>query len=169
MENKNIKNEVNLIEISEYIKLGITENSTTLITNSLESYNYTKLPYEFENRYLYTLIYAYYQKNTLLEFEKDLKQKINYKKRRKELLSFINNECIKEITKENIGRKLYKEWKKEIEFDKLYLKTFEKYETEYKNERFQKGKRNTKIMWVIILICIIINIINVITLLNLPK
>lgn len=166
IESKNIQKEIEIIDILDYIKLGTSKNSTTLITNSLEAYNYTKLPFEYESKYLYTLIYAYYQKNKLIEFEKELDQNKNIKK---ELMEFINKQCIKEITKEKLGSKLYKKWKNEFEFDKNYLNIINKYEIVYKNEKTKKRKRNTKIMWVIIIICIIINIINVITLLNLPK
>ena len=164
LENRDIKKQINLIDISEYIKFAITKHSTTLITNSLDSYNYTKLPYEFETQYLYTLIYTYYLETSLNKFDKQYN-----KKTEKELMEFINNQYIKEITREEIGSKLYKEWKKEFDIDNKYLKTLEQYEKGYKNQKLKKRKRNTKIIWGIIIICMIINIINIIILINLPK
>lgn len=166
---KNIENEISHVENLEYIKIGIDKNSTALITNSLETYNYTKLPFEYENEYRYTLIYALYQKIALKEFGEKLRKENKYKQIKKKLTNFINNSWAKEITKNTIGSKLYKTWREELELENIYLEIANKYEMAYKDERIKKNQRNNKIIWSILAICLIINIINVIILINLGK
>ena len=42
--------------------MGLTKTSTALLTSGTDVYNYTKLPYEFENQYFYTYIIELYKK-----------------------------------------------------------------------------------------------------------
>lgn len=166
---KNSENEVLLIENLEYIKIGIDKNNTALITNSLETYNYTKLPFEYENEYRYTLIYALYQKIALKKFGEKLKVESKYKNIKKELTNFVNTSWLKEITKNTLGSKLYKAWREKLELENTYLEIANKFEMAYKDERIKKNQRNNKIIWGILAICLIINVINVIILINLGK
>ena len=164
--NTNAENNVNIIEKSKYIRFGIDKNSTALITNSLETYNYTKLPLEYENEYRYSLIYALYQKIALREFGNKLKNTKNYQNTKKELTNFINTAWAKEITSNTFGSDLYKAWRDKIELENTYLEIVNKYEMVYKNERLRKNKLSNIIIWIILGICVVTNIINVIILLN---
>jgi len=98
---------IDIIENSNYAKIGIGKEGSALITNSLETYNCTKLPYEFENQYLYTLIFALYQKALVKNI---MKQNSTFSKMKRKLEKFTNKEFIKEITTEETGAKLYKKW-----------------------------------------------------------
>ena len=167
--NDSIKNEIKTIDHSDYVKIGIDKNSTALITNSLDAYNYTKLPFEYENQYLYTLIYAWYQKVILNEFGAKLKGKYNYKKLKENLTHFINNIWSKEITSQAYGSQLYKAWRENIELENTYLEIANKYEMAYKDERIRKNKRMSKIIWGILAICLITNIVNALILVNIAK
>lgn len=161
--------EIDLMEKSNYVKIGISKNGTALVTNSLETYNCTKLPFEYENQYLYTLIFALYQKAVLKKVNTQIKQHQKFSKIKKELNTFINEEFLKEITQEEIGSKLFKKWKEKLEIENNYLETISKYEMAYKDEKIRKSKRNNIIIWGILAICIITNIINVIILWNISK
>lgn len=167
--NENIKNEIDTINKSEYIKIGIDQNSTALITNSLDAYNYTKLPFEYENQYLYTLIYVWYQKMILNGFESELKGKYNYKTFKEKLTNFINNIWAKEITTDVSGMKLYKVWREKLKLENTYLEIVNKCEMTYKEERTRKSRRTSKIMWTILAMCLIVNTINILVLINIAK
>ena len=105
--NEDVKRKIEIIEKSKYAKFGIGKSGTALITNSLDIYNCTKLPFEFENQYLYTLIFALYQKSLI---EDIMKQNKKFSKMKRKLNHFINKEFIKEVTADEIGVKLYKKW-----------------------------------------------------------
>ena len=167
--NENIKNEIETINQSEYIKIGIDKNSTALITNSLDAYNYTKLPFEYENQYLYTLIYAWHQKEVLKAFGSELKGKYNYKKLKEKLTNFINNIWAKEITSQTHGAQMYKVWREKLELENTYLEIANKYEMAYKDERIKKSGRMSKIIWGILIICLLVNTINVLILASIAK
>lgn len=104
---ENINKKIDIIEKANYAKIGIGKDGTALITNSLDAYNCTKLPYEFENQYLYTLIFALYQKSLV---ENIMKQNNKFSKMKRKLEKFTNKEFIKEITLEETGTQLYKKW-----------------------------------------------------------
>ena len=143
-----------LIEKSNYAKIGVGKTGTALITNSLEAYNCAKLPFEYENQYLYTLI--------LVLYEKLIIERINKKIKTNQKIKEENKIFVKQITKEEIGIKLYEAWQKSIGIREKFLQMFKKY-----NEIImKKNKRNTIIIWGIIGACIITNIINIIILLN---
>lgn len=159
--------EIDIIEKGDYIKFGISKESTALITNSLDTYNYTKLPFEFETKYLYSLIFILYQKALLKKINNSMTQK--FSKLKMELNHFVNDIFLKEITKEELGAKLFKKWSEKLELQNNYLEISSKYDMAYKDEKIRKIKRNNKIIWVILGVCMITNIINVIILLNISK
>ncbi len=43
-----------------------------LLTNNMETSNFTKLPYEYENKYLYNLILKLYKKELLENIEQKI-------------------------------------------------------------------------------------------------
>lgn len=168
--NEKIDNEISIIEASDYIKIGISKNSTAIITNSLETYNYSKLPFEYENQYMYTLIYALYQKVQLKQIGAKLgANSKKYKRVQQEVKKFVNTIWAKEITSHTLGSKVYKLWREELELDNVYLEIANKYEMLYKDERMRRNKRNNKIIWGILATCLVINIINVIILANIAR
>ena len=56
------------------------------MASNIDINNYTKLPFEYENEYLYTLIISLYQRICLKKIEsdfkckKDIKKRLNFKK-----------------------------------------------------------------------------------------
>ncbi len=165
--NEKVIEEIETAQKSDFIKIGVGKNSTALITNSLETYNFTKLPFEYETKYLYSLIFGLYQKELLKRINANFKQK--FKLIKKGIDNFINNVFIKEITKENIGTKLFNMWYQKLEIPNNYLEICNKYEMAYKDEKLRKTKRNNIIIWCILGVCVITNIINVIILCNISK
>lgn len=146
-----------IVEKSEYAQIIIGSKGTALITNSLEAYNCTKLPFEYETQYLYTLIFVLYEKLILEKIQNKIK--LNQK------IKNENKIFIEQITKDEIGIKVYEEWQKKARIRETYIKMSKKY-----NETIMKiNKRNMIIIWGIIGVCSIINIINIIVLSNILK
>lgn len=61
----------------KYAKYGITERNCVLLTSTVNSYNYTKLPDLYENQYLYTYLFALYQKYYAMKTIREVEQDIN--------------------------------------------------------------------------------------------
>ena len=103
----------------KYAKIGLTKTSTTLLTSGTEIYNYTKLPYEFENQYFYTYIIELYKniylKKIAVEYKKNKTQET-----RKKFINFSKNIWIQEITSQNEGNNFAKNWKKVLELETEY-------------------------------------------------
>ena len=43
-------------------RIGITKNSTVLLTSNINTFNYTSMPHKYENEYLYTFLISLYQR-----------------------------------------------------------------------------------------------------------
>lgn len=56
-------------------RFGFTKQSATFLASSIDTNNYTKLLFEYDNDYLYTLIFSLYQRIYLKKIELDLKSK----------------------------------------------------------------------------------------------
>lgn len=150
----------------EYARMGVNKNAVTLLCSGINSYNYTRLNFEFENQYLYTYIFALYQATYLKKVIHDVKAKKNIKKVRKNLNAFLYNMQVKEITKDKNGMEFYKRIEKEIKLDNLYLETMEIYGVALNSNKVE-NEISTVIVWIIVGICVVLNILNTVILLKL--
>lgn len=143
----------------KYAKIGLTKTSTTLLTSGTEIYNYTKLPYEFENQYFYTYIIELYKniylKKIAVEYKKNKTQET-----RKKFINFSKNIWIQEITCQNEGNNFAKNWKKVLELEKEYKEVKNKYDLMYKESELEKNEKINKIILVVLFISLVLNIIN---------
>ena len=143
----------------KYAKIGLTKTSTTLLTSGTEIYNYTKLPYEFENQYFYTYIIELYKniylKKIAVEYKKNKTQET-----RKKFINFSKNIWIQEITSQNEGNNFAKNWKKVLELETEYKEVKNKYDLMYKESELEKNEKINKIILVILFISLVLNIIN---------
>lgn len=139
----------------KFIKIGFTSESMNLLTNNLELSNYTKMPYDYENKYLYNLILNLYKKELLENIEKNnikLKSLENYKNIYNEI---INNE----FTEDNIGIKINSKLNKIFNLNKKSEKIEKIYKENYEFKILKKYKKLGKIILFILLISLILNII----------
>ena len=143
----------------KFAKIGLTKTSTALLTSSTDIYNYTKLPYKFENQYFYTYIIELYKKIYLrkigLEYKKE--KSINA---RKKFINFSKNIWIQEITSEDEGNNLTKSLRKALELDCDYKQIKSKYDLMYKESELEKNEKINKLILVVLVISLILNIIN---------
>ena len=149
-----------------YAKMGITKVGTTLFTSSAEINNYTVLPFEFENEYLYTYILALYMKIYIKLINLELRQGLEVKKARKKFIDFTKNLWIQEITLDDIGTLYYHNLRKVLELDNLYLETKNKYDVLYKEMNIEQNTIANRTIIIILRISAILSILNFMALLG---
>ena len=145
----------------KYAKLGITKQGVTLFSSSCEMNNYTILPKEFEEQYLYTYILAIYTKIYLRKINLDFTQGISLNRTRKEFIRATEDLWINEVTSEDTGSLLYQYLKDVLELKSSYLDAKNKYDILYKEKNIEKSARNNMIIVLLLLITLVMNIINI--------
>ena len=157
------KNEdIEIISKWEYIKIGFSKTATSLLTTDTDIYNYTKLPFNFERKHLYQYIFLLYKKIYLNKLNYDYKKDKNTNKLRKRFLEFTQNIWINEITNNDIGSLMYKNWSKILELDKTYSNIRNEYDLIYKETNLNKSSRINKSILLGIIILLLINLLKVI-------
>lgn len=156
---------VDIMDKWEYIKIGFSKQTTALLTSGIDTFNYTKLPFLYENVYIYMYVLELYKKIYIQKMTEQYKITTNYKKLRKEFLEFTQNIWLQEITTDDIGSLLCNSWALNLELDKVYWKLKNEYDILYKESNIEKTAKTNKIILIIILISLILNIINFVELL----
>lgn len=144
----------------KYAKLGLTKLGMTLFSSSSDMNNYTILPEEYENQYFYTYIFNLYKKIYLRKIELELKDIKKIKKARRKFVEFTKNLWIQEITEDETGTLLNDKMQEVFELDKLYNQVKYKYDILYKELNFEKERKATIVMAIILLISLLLNILN---------
>lgn len=160
--NSNMK----IIEKWNYAKLGLTKLGVTLFTSSIDINNYTVLPHEYENQYLYTYILILYMKIYLKVINSEFKTGTNINKTRKKFIDFTKNIWIQEMTNDDIGTLYYHNLKEVLELDNIYLDLKNKYDILYKELNIEKNMRANAIIVIILGISLVFNVLNYIALLK---
>jgi len=150
-----------------YAKLGITKAGVTLFSSSAEINNYTVLPHEYENEYLYTYILALYMKIYIKIINLELKQSLNVKKARKRFVEFTKNLWIQEATIDDIGTLYYHNLRNVLELDNLYLEAKNKYDVLYKEMNIEKTTNSNRVIILILIISLIVSWLNFMALMGL--
>ena len=143
----------------KFAKIGTTKISTALLTSGIDTFNYTKLPYIFENEYFYTYILELYKKIYIKKIALNYKEK-NIENTRKEFIEFTKNIWTQEVTDEMQGNNLIKKWETVLELDKDYDNLKNKYNLLYKEANIEKNSKVNRVILIILIISLIINIIN---------
>lgn len=150
----------------KYAKLGLTKLGVTLFSSSNDINNYTLLPEEYENQYFYTYILNLYKKIYLKKIELEFKDITKVKKARKKFVEFTKSLWIQEITEEETGTLLNDKLQSVFELDKLFNEVKNKYDILYKELNFEKERKSTIIMSIVLVISLLLNILNFITLIK---
>lgn len=80
----------------------------------------------------------------------------------KSFLKFTNKLWIQDITNEEFGRKLEKNWIINLELEKTFMKLKNEYYVSYKKHNVEELNKNNKITRAIVVAILIINIITII-------
>ena len=150
----------------KYAKLAISKLGVMLFSSSEDMNNYTILPDEFENQYLYTYIINLYKKVYLKKIELELKNPKQVKKARKSFIEFTKNLWIREITDDETGTMLNHRIAETLELESLYNQVKNKYDILYKDLNIEKDRTSTVVIAIVLVASLIINILNFIVLMK---
>lgn len=149
---------------SEAEKLEVSTEGVSLITSSVNTENYTSLPFEFENEYLYTYIFTLYQKLYFKKMLNDFEGNLKGTKARKDFVDFTNDVWVHEVTAVHNGMLLFRKTKEVLELNKLYEKVKEQYDVTYKNFKMKNSDMLNKVVLVLLAASVVTNIVNFINL-----
>lgn len=158
------KKNMDILSKWEFIKVGFNKSGISMLASGIDTYNYVKLPYTYENEYLYTYILVQYQKMYLNKLEVEFKN--NSTSIREKFIKFTKDLWIQEITNDDIGSELYKKYKKIVEIDKSYEKIKNKYDIVYKELNIEKDRKINKLILIALGLSLLLNIFNFIALIK---
>jgi len=144
------------------IKIAGTKQCFSLLTNNIETANYTKLPEQFEREYFYTLIFNLYKK----EYLRILKENIYNMKVVDEFEQFEEELLRTELTDDETGDLIDEMWQNILEIGKNTEKIRQKMDYIDKNIILKRYRKMSKLLGTILLISLIFNIINLLMLIN---
>lgn len=136
----------------DYIKMATSKGGTFIMASSLQSENYTKLPYFFEKQYLYTYLIRLEQKEVL---NSSFENKGNIQK----WASILARD---EVTNDELGNSFYNKLREVWDLDALEKRAKEYEEILFQKEEISKNKRWNRILMIILAISIMLNICNLI-------
>ncbi len=155
---------LNIVNLGQYIKIGITKTGVNLMTSSVNTINYTLLPNNHEYQYMYIYILTLYKRIFLKKIMNDYKVSSNMEKISEEFNKFVNELWAIEMTNDDNGNLLQEELEKTLELDKLYEKVKNQYDVQYKRMNVEKNSKSNKILILILILSLGLNIINFILL-----
>ena len=158
----NIEHNLHIIEKFKYIKTTVSNTSSNVICSGIDTYNYTKLPYEYENQYFYLYILSLYKKIFLMKLNAEFRQYDIIVKMRDKFISFTRKLWNKEVTLDDTGALYYKTLNKTLELDELYAEIQNKYEVIYKDLNIEKNNMYYSIIVILLIFSLIFNTINII-------
>ena len=158
----NIEHNLHIIEKFKYIKTTLSNMSSNVICSGIDTYNYTKLPYEYENQYFYLYILALYKKIFLMKLNAEFRQYDVIVKMRDSFTQFTRKLWNKEVTLDDTGALYYKTLIKTLELEELYSEIQNKYEVIYKELNIEKNNTYYSIIVILLIFSLIFNTINII-------
>ena len=148
----------------KYARMGVSKQGITLFTSDAEMNNYTILPDEFENQYLYTYILNLYKMLSLKKLGVDFQKLKQVKKARKQFIEFTKKIWIQDITNDEIGAYFNYNIAKVLRLDRLYNEVKNQFDVIYKEFNIEKNHKILKYILISMLILIIFAILNYIEL-----
>ena len=148
----------------KYARMGVSKQGITLFTSDAEMNNYTILPDEFENQYLYTYILNLYKMLSLKKLSANFQKSEQVKKVRKQFIEFTKKVWIQDITNDEIGAYFNYNISKVLRLDRLYNEVKNQFDVIYKEFNIEKNHKILKYILISMLILIIFAILNYIEL-----
>ena len=163
----NIEHNLHIIEKLKYVKTTLTNTSSNLFCSGIDTYNYTKLPYEYENQYFYLYILSLYKKLFLMRLNNKFKAYDKIVKTKNDFAKFTKDIWNKEITLDDTGAIYYRTLNKSLELEELYEEIKNKYEVLYKDLNIEKNNIYYSIIVILLIFSLMFNTINIIFLMYL--
>ena len=161
-DNKELKSITQTIKPFKYAKFGFTKQSSSLMTSSADINNYTKILFEYENEYLYTLLICLYERIYLKKLENNFKEKDSLE----EFSKFTEELWSHEITNSLTGTMFFNKWKEVFELKNIYNQIRNKYDVIYKELKVDNNAKINKVIALALIISLVLNVINFIVLLR---
>lgn len=155
------KENIRTISKWKYAKLGLTKQGITLFSSSVDINNYTILPKEFEEQYLYTYILAIYTKIYLKKINLEFRQGTKVNKTRKEFIKFTQTIWINEVTLEDTGSLYFQYLKEILELNEMYYDTKNKYDILYKELNIEKSIKVNIVIALLLVLTLGVNIFSI--------
>ena len=163
----NLEHNLHIIEKLKYVKTTLSNTSSNIMCSGIDTYNYTKLPYEYENQYFYLYILSLYKKLFLMKLNNDFKEYDKIVKMREKFIKFTKLLWNKEVTLDDTGSLYYKTLNRTLVLDDLYLEIQNKYEVIYKDLNIEKNNVYYSVIVILLIFSLIFNTINIIFLMYL--
>ena len=163
----NLEHNLHIIEKFKYVKTTISRTSSNLMCSGIDTYNYTRLPYEYENQYFYMYILSLYKLIFLMKLNNDFKSYDTIIKMKKKFIKFTKDIWDKDITLDDTGALYYKTLNKTLELEILYEEIQNKYEVIYKDLNIEKNNNYYSIIVILLIFSLAFNTINIIFLMYL--
>ena len=162
LNKKNDEQNLSIISTLRYARTGITKSNCNMLCSTVDMYNYTKLPYEYETVIYYTYILRLYQKIFLRHINTEFKNYNKILKIRRRFIEFTKTMWAKEITTDDTGSLYYKILGSTFELDEQFEQIRKKYEIIYKDLDIEKNNRNYSIMVMLLIVSLILNTFTII-------
>lgn len=161
--NQDIYNEnTAIIDKLKYYRISMTKQSSNLICSGMDTYNFTRLPYEYENEYFYTYIITLYQKVFLMKLDSEFKEFQKIKFLREDFTKFTKLFWQKEVTLSDTGSSYYSALKDILQLEDLYNESKNKYEIIYKELNIEKNNKYYIILIILLIFSLCLNFVNVV-------
>lgn len=157
----NLEHNLHIIDKFKYIKTAMTNTSSNIICSGIDTYNYTKLPFEFENQYFYLYILSLYKKIFLLKLNTDFKYYDRVVKMRSNLVDFTKEIWNKDVTLDDTGALYYRTLNKTLELEEMYSEVQNKYEVIYKDLNIEKNNVYYEVIVILLIFSLIFNTVNI--------
>lgn len=164
-----LKDTVQTTEQFKYARFGFTKQSASLMTSSIDINNYTKLLFDYENEYLYTLIICLYQRICLKKLENDFESKRDIEGIRRKFSKFTKEIWLNEITNSLTGTMFFNKWKEVFELQSIYDEIKNKYDVIYKELNIDNNTKVNKFILVSLIISLLLNVVNFVALININR
>lgn len=161
-DKKNVEHNLHVIEKMKYVKTSVSNTSSNIICSGMNTYNYTKLPYEYENQYFYSYIFSLYKLMFLRKLNIDFKNYDRIIKMRLKFIKFTKQIWNKEITLDDTGALYCKTLNKALDLDDLYEEIKTKYEVIYKDLNIEKNNTYYSVIVILLIFSLMFNTINII-------
>ncbi len=163
----NLEHNLHMIEKFKYIRTTISNTASNIMCSGIDIYNYTKLPFEYENQYFYLYILSLYKKIFLMRLNKEFRIYDRIIKLRESFTKFTKDIWNKEVTLDDTGALYYKTINQTLELDELYKEIQNKYEVIYRDLNIEKNNNYYSIIVILLIFSLIFNTINILFLMYL--
>lgn len=104
----------------KYSMYGFTKMSGVLFSSATDHFNFTKLPYYYENVYLYIMLYAFYQRLSYVLLLKEIEDIKNKNIVKNKILRMAKNNALNQVSNSEHAMMLWQNWSKTFGLDEMY-------------------------------------------------